>query len=278
MSAVFKKFVLVSLCFRISTLLGAASAAGQMAPATWGNPSQPWGNRRLVTEADRALIASYRSGHEKPLMQTNFADPSELQSAWSLQSDDRSDLKSCREPQSVVATKTGLELRTLAAVKCHAKWSTGFLISKTKYSFGFFEASIKVADITGMNNAFWLVSAGAFEIDIAEVHYPNDLHITLHNWAASGGTTAVGFDSKFSGNFSAGFHDFGVLWTPTELIFEVDGQPVAAMQTNAAIAKPVDIRFSTALADFAGKVPENPVGHHMYVRSLRVYALQDAAR
>jgi beta-glucanase (GH16 family) len=116
------------------------------------------------------------------------------------------------------------------------------------------------------------VSAGAFEIDIAEVHYPNDLHMTLHNWVTSA-RTAVGFDSKLSGDFSKGFHDFGVLWTSTDIIFEVDGEPVAAIATHGAITKPVDIRFSTALADFAGKIPDNPAGHHMSVRSLRVYPL-----
>jgi beta-glucanase (GH16 family) len=96
--------------------------------------------------------------------------------------------------------------------------------------------------------------------------------MTLHNRATSAGT-AVGFDSKLSGDFSNGFHDFGVLWTPTNIIFEVDGEPVAAITTHGAITKPVDIRFSTALAAFAGKIPDNPAGHHMFVRPLRGYPL-----
>jgi hypothetical protein len=247
-------------------------AAAEMSPATWGNPDQPWGVRRPVAAADRALIASYRSGRKTPALETNFADPTELQSQWALQSDDRSDLKSCRQPQNVVAGPAGLELRTLAATTCRAQWSTGFLISKSKRTYGFFEATIKAADISGLNNAFWLVSEGAFEIDVAEVHYPNDLHMTVHSWATSAGT-AVGFDSKLGGDFSKAFHDFGVLWTPTDIIFAVDGEPVAAMATRGAIAKPADIRFSTALAPFAGKIPANPAGHAMYVKSLRVYPL-----
>jgi beta-glucanase (GH16 family) len=257
-----------SLAFGVLSL--PLHAAAQMNPATWGSPDQPWGTRRPITAADRATIASYRTGHKKPLFEANFTDPAALGTQWTLQSDNRSDKKSCRRPESIAATPAGLELRTLATTACHAKWSTGFMISKQKFDFGFFEASVRSADITGLNNAFWLVSEGAFEIDIAEVHEPNDLHITLHYWAGTSGTS-LGFDTKLNGDFAKAFHDFGVLWTPTELIFEVDGEPVAAIVTHGAIVKPVDIRFSTALADFAGKVPDNPAGHNMDVRSLRVF-------
>jgi len=252
---------------------GLPPAAAQMAPPTWGNPDQPWGTRRPVTADDQTLIASYRSAGRTPALQTDFTDPAELQTLWSVQSDDRSDLDACRQPQSVVATPTGLQLRTRAAVgKCHARWSTGFLISKSTWSYGFFEARVQAADVSGLNNAFWLVSPGKFEIDVAEVHYPDDLHMTLHRWASSTGT-AVGFDSRFKSDFSKGLHDFGVLWTPTDIIWEVDGRAIAAVATHGAISQPVDIRFSTALAPFAGEVPANPAGHHMAVSALRVVPL-----
>jgi hypothetical protein len=94
----------------------------------------------------------------------------------------------------------------------------------------------------------------------------------LHNWATSAGT-AVGFDSRFSGDFSKGIQDFGVPWTPADIVFEVDGEPVVAIATPGAISKPVDIRFSTALAAFTGQIPDNPAGRPIYVRSLRVYPL-----
>jgi hypothetical protein len=42
---------------------------------------------------------------------------------------------------------------------------------------------------------------------------------------------------------------------------------------HGAIAKPIDIRFSTALAPFAGMIPANPAGLAMSVKSLRVYLL-----
>jgi hypothetical protein len=258
-----------------ASVLGALEtyAATLLGPATWGNPSQPWGTRRLVTEDDRTLIAKYRAGSAKPILVTDFKDPTALGSQWTFISDDY--LKSCRRPQNVVSTRAGLELQTLPGGNCRAKWSTGYIISRVKQKFGFFEATIKGADIDGLNNAFWLVTEDHFEIDIVELHHPNIARLTLHDNNKINGVwpPAVGFDSKFADNLSLEFHDFGVLWTPTDIIYEVDGEPIAAVRTNNSIAGAADIRFSSVLMDYAGKIPDNPVGHHMYVRSLRVYPL-----
>ncbi|WP_183572610.1 hypothetical protein HDF18_05125 [Mucilaginibacter sp. X5P1] len=37
----------------------ATKAVTLLGPPTWGNPNQPWGTRRPVTAADRALIARF---------------------------------------------------------------------------------------------------------------------------------------------------------------------------------------------------------------------------
>jgi hypothetical protein len=257
----------------------AQGAARPLGPAIWGNPNQPWGVRRSVTDADRALIATYRSGHGQPVLQEDFTHPAELQTLWSLQSDDQSKLKSCRRPENVVITSNELQLRTLNARDCQAKWSTGSLISKARQKYGFFEARMKIADISGLNNAFWLVTTDHFEIDVAEVHYPNDVRLTLHNnnnWDTEKDdrSHAVGFDSRFADNFSKAYHDYGVLWTPAEIIFEVDGNPIAAIETDGVIQGAADIRFSTAVTEFGGKIPANPAGHDMYVRGLRVFSYE----
>lgn len=81
----------------------------------------------------------------------------------------------------MVATPGGLQLRTTATTACHAKWATGGIISKAKQRYGLYEASIQAADISGINNAFWLVSDAGYEIDIVEPHYPDDVHMTLHD-------------------------------------------------------------------------------------------------
>lgn len=97
-----------------------AYAATSLGPATFGNPDHPWGTRRPVTAADRALIASYRSGGKKPVVDTHFTNPAELQSQWDLQTDDPPSMKSCRRPENVVIAADELQLRTLSATHCNA--------------------------------------------------------------------------------------------------------------------------------------------------------------
>ena len=280
-NSILQRVLCAGLVLVASAALTAPSFAQQaiLQKLTWGNPDQTWGRRRPVTEADRKAIALYRSGQIQPVYTTNFEDQQKLAEEWNFQTDDTWPLKSCRRPENVVATPGGLQLRTLLATGCKAKWSTGSIISKQHYGFGFFEATIKAADINGMNNAFWLVTEDHFEIDTTEIHFPNISRITLHNnnnWDTikDDAKHAVGFDSRYNVDFFRQFHQFGVLWTPTDVIYEVDGEPVAAIRTNNSIHGRTDIRFSTALMDYAGTVPDHPEHHHMYVQSLRIVPYQ----
>jgi beta-glucanase (GH16 family) len=275
------RFCRAAFCFAAGAMLGTPSFAQQakLQKLTWGNPDQPWGVRRPVTDADRKAVAFYRSSKIQPVYATNFSDSQKLTDDWQFQSEDTSNMKSCRRPENVVTTPSGLQLQTLVSTNCKAKWSTGYIISKQHYKFGYFEAEIKAADIDGLNDAFWLVTEDHFEIDITELHYPNINRLTLHNnnnWATEKDDKmhAVGFDSRYSGDFFSRYHSMGVLWTPTDIIYVVDGEPVAAIRTNNSIHAATDIRFSTALMDYAGKIPDHPEGHYMYVKSLRVLPLQ----
>ena len=260
------------------------SATKLSGPVTWGSPDQPYGKRRAVTAADRKAIQAYRSGSTAPLFSTNFSIQAELQSDWDSVSDDNQwgTLKSCRRPANVVATPAGLDLKTLVATDCHNKWSTGYLVSKTRYGYGFFEATMKIADIKGMNNAFWMTTddnpatGDHFEIDVTEAQFPSYSHIGLQQYPAKGNKTlkhtGMGCGASFADILSAGFHDYGVLWTPKELIFEVDGEPVAAAVTNGAVHPPSGVAVSTALI-YAG-IPAHPEGHDVAVQSLRIFALK----
>jgi hypothetical protein len=261
---------------------GAARLAG---PVTWGSPDQPYGKRRPVTDADRKAIQSYRSGRKPPIFATNFTDAAELQADWNRMSDDG---RICRRPGNVEASSVGLRLKTLVATPdCRNKankWSTGSIQSKTEYRYGFFEATMKIADIKGMNNAFWmntgnqLATGDYFEIDVSEVQYPNYDHIGLQQYPAKANNvalsnvkhTGMGWGAKFVDDLSSSFHDYGVLWIPTEMIFEIDGEPVAAVVTNNAVNGPADVMFSSALI-YAG-VPDHPEGHDVIVKSVRVFA------
>ena len=56
------------------------------------------------------------------------------------------------------------------------------------------------------------------------------------------------------------------------MVYEVDGDPIAAVVTPGAVKGPATVRLSTALADWAGgKVLDHPGGHMMTVRALRIF-------
>jgi hypothetical protein len=271
-----KKFLALLVPLIAGLFVAPACVAATLAgPVTWGSPDQPWGVRRAVTAADRAAIAAYRAGRKAPIFTTHFLSPTELQAEWTLESDDNPGLQSCRRPSNVEASPAGLQLKTLVAHDCRiAGWSTGHIASKAKYGSGFFEARIKIADVKGVNNAFWLTTDDNFEIDVAEAHYPSYIHIGLQYWPHNKieKHAGMGWGVNFVDNLSRGFHDIGLLRTATQMVFSVDGEPVAAVVTGQAVKAPAAIRFSTALGDWAGgKVPPHPEGHGMAVQSLRIF-------
>ena len=98
------------------------------------------------------------------------------------------------------ASSVGLRLKTMVATDCRNsrnKWSTGSIQSKAEYRYGFFEATMKIADIKGMNNAFWMNTGNQpetgdyFEIDVSEVQYPNYDHIGLQQYPAKANNVAL---------------------------------------------------------------------------------------
>jgi hypothetical protein len=267
-------FAVAVICWAqpISIVAGAELAG----PVTWGSPDQPWGTRRSVTAADHAIIAGYRSGDAVPIYQTKFNDAAALEKDWRMISDDNPDLKSCRRPASVEASSAGLRLKTLLATDCKtAKWSTGFVGSKATYGYGFFDATMKIADIKGVNNAFWLTTDDGFEIDIAEATYPSYMHLGLQYWPRTKleKHMGMGWGVNLVDNLAYAFHDIGLLWTPTYLVYEIDGEPVAAARTHNAIKGKASVLLSTALGDWAGgPVRGHPEGHNMVVQSVHIYA------
>ncbi len=271
-----KKLLLILLNICLFTGLQAQEpqpvikAVTPLGPATWGYPDQPFGRRRPVTAADKAAIASYRQGKTVPIFSENFNDAAKFAANWTIKSDDLAALKSCRTPASVIVNADGLTLKTLPVTGHKSAWSTGSIWSNFRQKYGFFECRMKVAPGSGLNNAIWLTTDDSFEIDITEAKYPSYSHMTLHQWKPV--HQSVGFMQKFTDDLSVGYHDYGLLWTPKSLIYSVDGEPVAALDISDSIKGTAGFILSTALADFAGKVPANPLGLDMKVKWVHVFA------
>jgi hypothetical protein len=278
------KLLTVTLFVATILLTPPAHAIKLAKPVNWGSPDQSYGRRRPVTDADRKEIRSYRSSSAAPVFATNFIDPEEFKANWRLMTDHSG--KICRTPDNVQVSKSGLTLKTMVSTNCPGnKWSTGSIQSKASYGYGFFEARMKIADIKGMNNAFWMNTANQpatrdyFEIDVCECQYPSYDHIGLQQYPAKKENvalsnvkhTGMGWGATVTDDLSKAFHDYGVLWKKDEMIFEIDGEPVAAVITRGAVNAPADVMFSSALI-YAG-APDDPEGHDMFVKSLRIYSL-----
>lgn len=131
-----------------------------------------------------------------------------------------------------------------------------------------------------VNTANQLATGDYFEIDVSEVQYPSYDHIGLQQYPAKANNVALsnvkhagmGWGAKFVDDLSSGFHDYGVLSTPAGMIFEIDGEPLAAIVTNNSVNGPADVMFSSAL--IYACIPDRPDGHDMVVRSLRIFVLQ----
>ena len=122
-------------------------------------------------------------------------------------------------------------------------YTSGAINTKGKFSqqYGYFEARIKAAKGQGLLNAFWGKRADESwppEIDVVEVlgKIPTAVGLTVHYGATNQQASAIYPPLKAPGAFDAcaNFHIYGVLWTPTENIFYVDGVERFRTQSGAA--------------------------------------------
>ena len=146
-------------------------------------------------------------------------------------------------------------------------WEVGGLVTK-KFTqrFGYFEAVFQVGRTDGLNNAFWLTnptgttsSLDQLEIDIAEAHWHNDNHMTVHDWKpvkdATGGRLVVP-------NIYPGYHTSALEWgTDGSIRWYWNGQLVqtksAAEITAYENMTPVQILLSTKVIPFAHAQEDN---------------------
>ena len=157
------------------------------------------------------------------------------------------------------------------------KFTAGYIWTKSfKQKYGYFEARIRYAPSTGLNNAFWLVTRKAkksetFEIDINEGHYPNEIVTTIHTWNKSGKIKSI--SSKYyppKKNLSKNFHIYACEWTPEKINIYFDGKKIFDGK-NSRCHLAVPVLLSTAVTLFSGKATEQLDDTSMDIDWVRVY-------
>ena len=168
-----------------------------------------------------------------------------------------------------------------------------------QFTYGYVEARIKFNNNRGCNPAFWLESDQMFanpaptsasvgnEVDMIEQDYafPNQDAMDIHWDGYGSGTQGMGGTKRTVANLQGNFHVFGLLWTPTEYVFSVNGTTLLTVTSSRMISHgPEWIVLDTDSNNLTGDWESPPAGGYgslatsttnMVVNYVRVYQLPE---
>src|SRR5262245_29688985 len=110
-------------------------------------------------------------------------------------------------------------------------------------AYGYFEMRAQLVKGDGFQDAFWLLpNSGPWppEIDIEEHPGSNVHEVDYTNHGDSNGTGATNqyYVDYNAPDVSAGFHTYGLMWTPATLTWYFDGQQMYSCATSSAEQQP----------------------------------------
>ncbi|MEI9406976.1 family 16 glycosylhydrolase [Mesorhizobium argentiipisi] len=160
------------------------------------------------------------------------------------------------------------------------EYTSGILTTHDSFSqtYGYFEMKADLPEHAGAWPAFWLLPEdGSWppELDVMEMYgqNPNSLLVTAHT-NQTGQHTTVG--STVNVMDTAGFHTYGLLWTPDKLVWTYDGVQVAEAATPSDMNKPMYMLVDLAIGGQAGAPPDHlATPAEMKIDYIRAYTLND---
>jgi len=178
----------------------------------------------------------------------------------------------------------------LKVIKEGGNYLDGCARTKGKYekAFGYFVARMRLQKSTGHWPAFWLFNDGVntvgnagrdgTEIDIMEKPFlDSKVQQTLH-WDGYGKEhKSEGFVAGVPG-IMEGWHDFGLLWTPKEYVYYVDGKETWRTAAGGVCQVPLYLKLSDEIQfkGWAGKLDDAKLPDETLVDYVRVYDLFNA--
>ena len=165
------------------------------------------------------------------------------------------------------------------------EWASGILTTKPSFSqeYGYFDVRAKLPAGQGFWPAFWLMPENGSwppELDVMEDlgGNPNTVYMTSHS-DATGTHTYLQSAAPVSGTTTS-FHDYGVLWTPTELVWYIDGNEVAEQATPSDMHTPMYMLLNLGVGDSTawggGPNGSTPTSATMQVDYVHAYSLAAA--
>ncbi|GGZ88095.1 family 16 glycosylhydrolase [Algibacter mikhailovii] len=162
--------------------------------------------------------------------------------------------------------------------------STGFIKSKNKFLYGYFEAECKLMDAPWVSG-FWMTNAGKnwwTEIDICEnapglEYNRHDLNSNIHVFRSpkENGDVKKHFSRTkkyyFPEELQADYHVWGLEWTPEYIRFYIDGILFREAE-NTHWHQPLEVNFNCESNKWFGALPDNNrLDGKFYVKYFRVW-------
>lgn len=161
------------------------------------------------------------------------------------------------------------------------EYTSGILNTHSTFSqtYGYFEMRADLPENAGAWPAFWLLPAdGSWppELDVIETRGqdPNSLIMTAHSNETGTHTKVTSMVNTMD---TAGFHTYGLLWTPDKLVWTYDGVQVAEAATPSDMHKPMYMLADLAVGGLAGAPPDHlATPAEMKIDYIRAYTLENA--
>ncbi len=143
--------------------------------------------------------------------------------------------------------------------------------------YGYFEMNAKLTGVSGFSDAFWLMpNSGPWppEIDIEEHPGSNHNEADFTNHGGDINTPVNNYNIYNGPDFSAGFHTYGLMWTPTTITWYFDGTQIYSCPTAGNEQQPMNIILSAYANKGLGYVPDVQPGtsDNMQVNWVHVYS------
>ncbi len=152
---------------------------------------------------------------------------------------------------------------------------------KFEHAYGYYVARVKLQTQPGHWSAFWLYNASesnignggtdGAEIDIYEKPWLDFKVNHAVHWDGYGPEHKQVSNASFTPGIMRGFHTYALLWTPEEYKFYIDGIMVWKTDGGGVCTKPLYIKLSDEIGDWAGDIRKAKLPDSFLVDYVRVY-------
>jgi beta-glucanase (GH16 family) len=218
---------------------------------------------------------------------------SKLEEKWVSQNGPSGHILSSRWRENAKVSAGTLKLINKKEQRGGQQWTSGNLWTKEHFQYGYYECRYRYAAAEGTNNSFWIMTMGqqpsgkkAFEIDINEGHFPNEVNTNIHNHTdvtiVNGRKTHPSSSKSFAfkegnHNFARDYQTYGLEWTEQELVFYFNGREIRR-EKNDFCHQPAPVWLSLAIIGWGGKITDAIDGTFMEVDYVRIYQARPAKR